>query len=98
MKGLFMVVTPNYFLIAFFTFALGISLAKANELEEPIFKFGGFATLGVSHSSQSLGDYVIDSTLPTGAGRSSNWAAGNDSRLGIQLMANFTPKTSAVFQ
>jgi hypothetical protein len=93
-----MAATPNYYLIAFFAVALGASFAKANELDAPSYKFGGFGTLGASHSSQSLGDYVIDGTLPTGAGRSNNLATGNDSRLGVQLMANFTPRTSAVVQ
>lgn len=65
---------------------------------QPMFKFDGFGSLGVSHSSQSLGDYVLDSTLPKGAGRSSNWAVGNDSRLGAQVTGNFSPEVSAVLQ
>jgi hypothetical protein len=67
-------------------------------LEAPMFKLGGFGTLGVSHSSQSMGDYVLDGTQPKGAGRSGNWFAGNDSRLGVQLTASVTPKVSAVLQ
>jgi hypothetical protein len=65
---------------------------------EPMFKFDGFASLGVSHSSQGLGDYVLDSTLRNGPGRSSNWAMGNDSRLGLQVTGNLSPEVSSVFQ
>lgn len=65
---------------------------------QPIFKLGGFGTLGVSHSSQGLGDYVPDSTFAKGPGLSSDWAASNDSRIGVQVSANFTPKISAALQ
>lgn len=70
----------------------------AVEKEMPVFKFGGFGSFGATHSSQSLGDYVLDGTVPKGAGRSSNWSAGNDSRIGVQATANFTPQVSAVLQ
>ena len=76
----------------------GASSANTAETAQPMFKFGGFGTLGVSHSSQGLGDYVLDSTLPKGPGRSRNWSASNDSRIGVQATANFTPEVSAVFQ
>lgn len=62
------------------------------------FKLGGFATLGVSHSSQKMGDYVLDSTIPKGPGRSYDWSIGNDSRIGVQASAEFTPDVSAVLQ
>jgi hypothetical protein len=90
--------TKNY-LIAFFSLAASITAAaQASETDQPMFKLGGFGTLGVSHSNQNLGDYVIDSTVPTGAGRSSDWSTGNDTRLGVQMTASFTPQTSAVLQ
>ena len=72
--------------------------ANTAEAGKPMLEFGGFGTLGVSHSSQRLGDYVLDSTLPKGPGRSRNWSATNDSRIGVQATANFTPKVSAVLQ
>lgn len=105
--------TTGFKLIVFFVLAAGITIAEATDGQtaitvggvetgavntEPMFKFGGFGTLGVSHSSQSLGDYVLDGTVPKGPGRSSNWSTGNDSRIGVQVTANFTPKTSAVLQ
>jgi hypothetical protein len=65
---------------------------------QPIFRFNGFGALGVSHSSQSLGDYVIDSTVPKGPGRSSDFSFGNDTKLGLQLTGDFTPHISAVLQ
>jgi len=66
--------------------------------DQPIFKFNGFGTLGVSHSSQSLGDYTIDNTVPKGPGLSQNWSFANDSRLGMQASANINPQTTAVLQ
>lgn len=61
-------------------------------------RFGGFGTLGLSHSSQRLGDYVLDGTVPKGPGRSSDWSAGNDSRIGVQMSADLTARTSVVLQ
>lgn len=61
-------------------------------------RFGGFGTLGLSHSSQRLGDYVLDGTVPKGPGRSSDWSAGNDSRIGVQMTADLTARTSVVLQ
>ena len=88
----------RYYLVALLTLTTGVTAAEGAEPAQPIFKFGGFATLGASHSTQGQGDYVIDSTVPNGAGRSNDWASGNDSRLGLQLTAEFTPETSAVLQ
>lgn len=66
--------------------------------DQPIFKIGGFGTLGFTHSSLNSGDYVTDNTVPKGAGRSSDWSAGNNSRMAVHLNANFSPKVSALFQ
>lgn len=71
---------------------------SANTIEADQFKFGGFGSLGISHSSQSLGDYTIDSTVPKGPGRSYDWGFGNDSLLGAQVSATFTPQVSAILQ
>ena len=79
----------------------GTSLVEerpVNSTEPSMFILGGFATLGASHSSQALGDYILDSTLPKGAGSSSSWSTGNDSRMGAQVTANLTPQVSAVLQ
>lgn len=66
--------------------------------EQSIFKFGGFGSLGVSHSSMNQGDYVLDSSMPKGAGRSSDWSASNNTRVTMHVTANFTPRVSAIFQ
>lgn len=76
----------------------GLGVENTVATSKPVFKIGGFGTLGVSYSSQRSGDYVLDSTVPQGPGRSSSWSAGNDSRLGVQATADFTPKVSAVLQ
>jgi hypothetical protein len=76
----------------------GAGAANSVETDQPMFKFNGFGSLGVSHSSQSLGDYVLDRTVPKGAGRSNDWSASNDSRIAASLTANFTPKVSAILQ
>lgn len=78
--------------------ALCAGAAWADDAGTPMFKFSGFGTLGVSHSSENRGDYVLDGTVPKGAGLSKSWAPGNDSRLGLQANADFTPRLSAVLQ
>jgi predicted porin len=65
---------------------------------QPMFKFGGFGTLGASHSSMNLGDYVIDSDMPKGAGLSNDWAASNNVRVTAHVTADLTPKVSAILQ
>lgn len=68
-------------------------------LAEPaMFKFGGFGSVGLSHSDQKQGDYVLDSSVPKGVGRSDEWTARNNSRAAIHVTANFTPTISAIFQ
>jgi len=66
--------------------------------DAPMYKFGGFGSFGVSHSSQDLGDYVLDNSMPKGAGRSSDWSVSNNTRAAVHLNATFTPKVSALFQ
>ena len=88
-------------------FCAGISIADADQAtsstttvlpDQPIFKFGGFGTLGLSHSSLSQGDYVVDGSMPSGPGRSSDWSATNTSGIAAHLNANFSPKVSALLQ
>lgn len=78
--------------------AIGTSTAHADDTSQPMFKLSGFGTLGASHSSEDRGDYVLDSTMPKGAGLSNDWAIGNDSRIGAQVSAKFTPRITAVLQ
>lgn len=85
-------------LIVLFMLAAVIADAEAVETDQPMFTFSGFGSLGLSHSSQSLGDYVLDSGIPKGPGLSDNWSTANDSRIAGHLAADFTPKVSAVLQ
>lgn len=62
------------------------------------FKLNGFGTLGLARSSERGADYVFDNLQPRGAGRSHAWSSDVDSRLGLQLTANFTPQLSGVVQ
>jgi hypothetical protein len=87
----------SYFIAILGIFAF-ITNALAVETDQPTFTFGGFGSLGISHSSMRLGDYTLDSTIPNGPGLSKDWSTGNDSRIAGHLAAKFTPKISAVLQ
>ena len=81
--------------------ALGLYAANvlADEPATPTFLFSGFGTAGVVHSSERQADFTNSpSTKPNGVGYSRNWSADVDSRLGLQVTANVTPKLSAVLQ
>ena len=85
-------------IIAFTTMAGIANLAYAHDVDRGMPKLSGFATLGISHSSEHRGDYVLDGTVPKGAGLSHDWAFGNDSRVGAQISAGLTSSVSAVLQ
>ncbi len=72
--------------------------AKAEGLDQPMFTFGGFGSLGVSYSSMNMGDYVLDGGVPSGPGLSGAWSTTNDTRIAGHVAAQFTPKLSAVLQ
>ncbi|NRR30353.1 hypothetical protein HSX11_09135 [Oxalobacteraceae bacterium] len=81
--------------------AMAAPPARAAAPEDPVrplLAINGFGTLGAVHSSESRGDFVFDNLQPKGAGRNRDWSADVDSRLGVQLTANFTPHWSAVLQ
>jgi hypothetical protein len=65
---------------------------------QPMFKVGVFGTLGVLHSTQSSGDYVLESSMPNGAGKSNNWDFNNYSKLAVQLNAYLSPNIAGQFQ
>ena len=65
---------------------------------QPMFALNGFGTLEQAHASESYGDYVFDNLQPFGIGRSRTWSGDIDSRLGIQMTANFNSQWSAVLQ
>jgi Gram-negative porin len=88
----------GYYFIALLGICACITNAVAVETDQPKVTFGGFGSLGVSHSSMSMGDYTLDSTIPKGAGLSEDWSTTNDTRIAGHLAAKFTPKVSAVLQ
>lgn len=63
-----------------------------------MFTFSGFGTLGLVHSSEDRADFTSNLYKPGGAGNSRDWSADVDSRLGGQVVANFTSQLSAVVQ
>jgi hypothetical protein len=64
----------------------------------PMFLFSGFGTLGVVHSSEDHADFTSSRLIPDGAGYSARWSSEVDSRIGAQIIANFTPQLSATLQ
>jgi hypothetical protein len=88
----------RYYLIALLGLFTCIASAGAAESNYPKVTFGGFGTLGVSHSSMHDGDYTLDSTIPKGSGLSEEWSTTNDTRIAGHIAADFTPKVSGVLQ
>jgi hypothetical protein len=80
------------------TLLLAAGSAGADEGGPSVFKFNGFATLGVEHSSENQGDYAIDRSYPKGVGLSRSWGFSNDSKVGMHLSADFAPRMRAVIQ
>ncbi|MFQ3789930.1 porin [Halomonas sp. A29] len=70
----------------------------AAQANTPSLSLNGFGTLGVVHSSEDQADFVSSLFTPRGAGRTSDWSAEVDSRLGLQLTANLTPRLTSVVQ
>jgi hypothetical protein len=63
-----------------------------------MFSLHGFGTLGLVYSDARDADFVGSPFQPNGAGYSQSWAAGVDSKVGLQLGANFTDQLSAIVQ
>jgi hypothetical protein len=84
----------NYFLLASAAAALvGSAAADATD-----FRFSGFGTLGVVHSSEKNADFIGTTFQPDGAGASESWSFGPDTKLGVQANVAFTDKFSVVLQ
>lgn len=86
----------------FFTFA-AVSLCiaadvRAEDLDKPLFSLSGFGTAGVTYSDDRKSDFTSNFLKAKGAGFSRPWSADVDSRIGVQLTANFTPQLSGVVQ
>ncbi|QTP60517.1 porin [Billgrantia antri] len=85
-------------LIAFILLMLTCGLPLAAQANTPSLSLNGFGTLGVVHSDEDQADFVSSMLMPRGAGHTSDWSAEVDSRLGLQLTANLTPRLSSVVQ
>lgn len=70
----------------------------ATDADFPLFKVSGFATLGVAHSSNETADYTSTFAQPSGAGYSHRYDFSDDTKIGVQLSAQFTRQLSAVVQ
>ncbi len=58
----------------------------------------GSVRSGVSHSTMSSGDYVLDGSIPKGPGRSDFLSTANDSRIAAHMAAQMSQKVSVVIQ
>jgi len=79
----------------------GLLFASMNAVgDEPPFwlTLDGYGTLGLVHSSEERADFVGNVTQREGAGHSASWSSVVDSRLGLQLRAEFTPRLTGVLQ
>lgn len=73
-------------------------MAQAHGDDTPRLLFNGFGTVGVVHSDEGQADFSSDIFTPKGAGHSNDWSARVDSRLGLQLTAEVTPRLSGIVQ
>lgn len=64
----------------------------------PGISFNAFGTLGVVHSDEDQADFVANFFAPEGVGYSDDTSASVDSRLGLQLSADITPRLSGIVQ
>jgi hypothetical protein len=72
--------------------------ARAQDPGAPTFRFSGYGTVGLVHSSENQADYTDSIFKPNGAGHSRNLSADVDSRFGLQITAYVSPQLSAVLQ
>lgn len=72
--------------------------AWSQEDDTPKLSWDGFGTLGVVYSDEDRADFVADRFAPEGAGHTDRWSVEVDSRLGLQLSAEITPRLSGVIQ
>lgn len=70
----------------------------ATDADTALFKLSGFATLGAVHSSNDTADYTSTFAQPSGAGYSQRYNFTDDTKIGVQLSAQFTRQLSAVVQ
>ena len=71
---------------------------SAADSSPSMFSFSGFGTLGVVHSNDHDADFTSTIFKPNGTGYSHDWSPAVDSLIGAQVIANFTPRLSAMLQ
>ncbi|MGB9093394.1 MAG: hypothetical protein WCB93_04720 [Gallionella sp.] len=81
---------------------LGIFACAANAgaaaIDQPQVTFGWFGSFGLSHSTMSSGDYVVDGSIPRGPGLSDSLSTANDTRIAAHMAAQMSQKVSVVIQ
>src|SRR5476649_776254 len=73
---------------------LGCPVAAPAAVKDPgasMFLFSAFGTLGIVHSSEDRADFTDGIFKPNGAGYTRPWSPDVDSRVGGQVIGNFTP-------
>ena len=81
--------------------AIGMALSQgvwAQDGGSERFKLSGFGTVGVAHSTEDQADVAPDFQTGRGVGASSSTSAKLDSRVAVQLNAQFTDDFSGVVQ
>lgn len=86
------------FLVALLGFFACVAHTEAVGMDQPQVTFGGFGSLGISHSTMTSGDYVVDGSIPKGAGLSDFLSTKNDTRIAGHMAAQMSPKVSVVMQ
>lgn len=78
----------------------GAALAQSAPQDDagPDFTFGGYGTVGATHSNFKQADFTSTILKPDGAGYTRSTSFSNDSRLAAQLGVKFDKKWSAVLQ
>lgn len=78
----------------------GVSAVNAQDQtsSSPTFRISGFGTVGVSHNDNSNADFSSTVFHPNGAGFTRSWSADVDTKLGLQVNAEFSKDLSAVVQ
>lgn len=79
-------------------FFVGAAHAQSDQSARRGVTFSGYGTLGVAHSTEDRADFLANDLQGRGAGHSRKWSPDVDSRIGVQVNANFSPQLSAVVQ
>jgi len=78
--------------------AMAAAATQAAALED-IFSVRGYATVGLTHADEDQADFTSNFyTQPQGAGASDDLSFDVDSKFGVQLDINITPRLSGVVQ